>query len=253
MNSITQRIFVSSIAVSFLLRGHARATDIPTKQFHIAESYCKQGRLDEALKSLTESFEKGFPVPSDVFRFPDFQSLIRNDDARKKLNELLRAHARENSVRMVTTDEPGEPLIVNIIVHDPDGKPVPGAKVYVFHADDSGKYTPTSPTNEPNPRLFAYMKTEADGKIEFRTIRPGPYPERKDVTGDEKFVPRHIHFEVTAGGFADYKGQMIFDDDERVTEPWREWAKKLRNPIAHVTRDENRRRLVECQLILEQK
>lgn len=231
----------------------AVAADLPTKKFHIAEGYCKRGDFRQALESLQECFEKGFPVPSDVFRFPDFQSLIRNDDARKKLNDLLRQHARENSVRLVTTDEPGEPLIVTIMVRNREGKPVPGAKVYVFHADASGQYTPTLPMNEQNPRLFAYLKTGADGKIEFRTVRPGQYPERNDVSGDDKFVPRHIHFAVTALGFAEYKGQMIFDDDERVTGHWREWAKKLNYPIAHVTHDDSNRRLADCEFILERK
>ena len=53
--------------------------------------------------------------------------------------------------------------------------------------------------DEPNSRIFGYLRTGANGRYEFRTVRPSgysfPLPNR---TGDRALVPVHIHFIVSA-------------------------------------------------------
>jgi len=227
--------------------------NLASKKFNIAGGYAKRHDLRQALDTLRESFQLGYPVPSRVLEFPEFQPLLLDDEARKVLRELLRNHAREPSVNMVTTSEPGSPLVVSGFVRDADGKPVVGAKIHVFHADDGGRYTPSQAMNEPNARLFSFLVAGADGKFQFRTVRPGEYPERANATGDARLIPRHVHFEITAPGFANYGGQMIFDDDQRATDYWRDWAKKMRNPTAHVVQDLDGLRHASCEFILERK
>jgi len=55
--------------------------------------------------------------------------------------------------------------------------------------------------DEPNSRIFGYLRTGANGRYEFRTVRPSgysfPLPNR---TGDRALVPVHIHFIVSAEG-----------------------------------------------------
>jgi protocatechuate 3,4-dioxygenase beta subunit len=149
-----------------------------------------------------------------------------------RLKQVIRQHTCHASTILTRPDEPGEPLIVSGTVREAAGKPVAGALIYVFHTDAKGHYTPDRPMDEPNSRLFGYMKTGADGRYEFRTIRPGGYPQAP--------IPQHIHMIVTAAGYRDHKCrstcQLVFADDPRMTAEWQQWAKKDGNPVLSVTR-----------------
>ncbi|MGH7449776.1 MAG: hypothetical protein ACRENG_00370 [bacterium] len=152
-----------------------------------------------------------------------------------RLKEVIRQHTRHASTVLALPDEPGAPLIASGIVCDAEGKPVTGALIYVFHADAKGYYTPARAMDEPNARLFGYMKTGADGRYEFRTIRPGGYPKQP--------IPQHIHMLVTAAGYRDHRCrstcQLVFEDDPRMTAEWHKWAKEGGNPVLSVTRGQD--------------
>lgn len=93
-------------------------------------------------------------------------------------------------------DEPGERLIVTGRVLSPDGRtPAGGSRVGVYHTDASGVYG-THPTRA---RLSGWLTTDARGRFEIRTIRPGPYGR----------TPAHIHFII--GGNGGY--ELRFADD----------------------------------------
>jgi protocatechuate 3,4-dioxygenase beta subunit len=97
-------------------------------------------------------------------------------------------------------DEPGEPLIVSGTVYGVDGKtPIPDVLIYVYHTDAEGYYRKGSNSSD-NPRLKGWMKTNADGKYEFRTIKPGSYPGSRN--------PAHIHSKVTIPG----RGEQWIDE-----------------------------------------
>jgi protocatechuate 3,4-dioxygenase beta subunit len=89
--------------------------------------------------------------------------------------------------------------------------------------------------DEPNARLFGYMKTSTNGRYEFRTIRPGGYPKQP--------IPQHIHMLVTAAGYRDHRCrstcQLVFADDPRMTADWHQWAKEGGNPVLSVTRGQD--------------
>lgn len=90
------------------------------------------------------------------------------------------------------TGEPGERLIILGQVFAPDGvTPAPGVFVYAYHTDATGEYH-----NDPNThvaRLHGWAQTDPQGRFEFHTIKPGPYPGRA--------IPAHIHFHVWGGGY----------------------------------------------------
>jgi protocatechuate 3,4-dioxygenase beta subunit len=75
------------------------------------------------------------------------------------------------------------------------GEPVGGAWIEIWQADAAGHYRhPTAPETTPLDPLFrgfAAMRTDAAGRYEFRTVRPGPYGE-----GMLRRAP-HVHFQVT--------------------------------------------------------
>lgn len=85
-------------------------------------------------------------------------------------------------------NEPGEPMEISGIVYQKDGKtPAPNVIVYVYHTDNEGLYSKGAGEDcaRRHGHLRGWMKTDAQGRYRFVSIRPKPYPK-------EKFAA-HIH------------------------------------------------------------
>jgi protocatechuate 3,4-dioxygenase beta subunit len=90
---------------------------------------------------------------------------------------------------MTGPEEPGQPLIVTGTVYQSDGRtPAAGVELLVYQTDATGVYGNGPGSNEANARLRCRLKTDASGRYEVRTIRPGRYP-----TGGP---PAHVHIKV---------------------------------------------------------
>ncbi|MGH9883065.1 MAG: hypothetical protein ACRD6N_16640, partial [Pyrinomonadaceae bacterium] len=86
---------------------------------------------------------------------------------------------------IVSDKEPGEPLIVSGTIYSSDGRaPMAGINLYVYQTDATGRYSTTGGDNR-NTRIHGLMKTNAEGRYEFRTIKPVSYPNSN--------IPAHIH------------------------------------------------------------
>src|SRR2546423_6069061 len=107
-------------------------------------------------------------------------------------------------------NEPGEPLIITGKVFQPDGKtPAEGMVLWIYHTDRTGYYNEQDDAS--HPRLNGWMKIGADGKYEFRTIRPGAYPHRS--------TPAHIHAVVYGSGYSERAiDDFWFKDDPRIND-----------------------------------
>ncbi len=115
-------------------------------------------------------------------------------------------------IKMVSEAEPGEPLIISGTIYGPDGvKPLDGARLNVYHTDARGYYSDQDGNGrEPQPRLKGWMKTNADGRYEFRTIKAAPYPGGGN--------PAHIHASLSAPGFAESRVEEYwFEGDRYIT------------------------------------
>lgn len=121
-------------------------------------------------------------------------------------------------VSLAAADEPGERLIVSGRVVGPDGKtPVAGASVYVYQTDKDGIYS--KPVNDSRtPRLRAHLSSDAEGRYEYSTIKPGSYPDTRN--------PAHIHYVVKASGYRERVFEIVFENDPLVTERIRADAAK---------------------------
>lgn len=87
--------------------------------------------------------------------------------------------------------EPGERLVISGQLFAPDGKtPAGGVIVYAYQTDTTGLYH-----NDENriARLHGWAKSDAQGRFELRTIKPGPYPGRTTAA--------HIHLHAWGGGY----------------------------------------------------
>src|SRR5215203_2785773 len=116
--------------------------------------------------------------------------------------------------RAAPTAEPGAPLHVSGVVVDADGAPVPGASLYAYQTDHEGYYSVKPESNNRNPRLKVFLRSDARGTWAFDTIRPGSYPDSR--------APAHIHFEVSAPGHAPRLFEIVFEGDPFVTPEMRQ-------------------------------
>jgi len=102
---------------------------------------------------------------------------------------------------------PGEPTFYMGRVTDVDGKPLAGALLDVWSGDGDGKYD-VQLSAEPTMRARGRLRTDAEGRYWFWSIRPNYYPVPDDgpvgdmlrATGRNINRPGHIHMMVSAEG-----------------------------------------------------
>lgn len=125
--------------------------------------------------------------------------------------QKLRPTQVDSTGRIAPESEPGTPLVIHGRAFAADGTtPLANAVVFAYHTDRHGLYDQRS-AGPHSWRLKGWAKTGSDGRFEFRTIRPGAYPENSP--------PAHVHFTFfTADGSRYHAGELQFDDDTLVTE-----------------------------------
>jgi protocatechuate 3,4-dioxygenase beta subunit len=116
--------------------------------------------------------------------------------------------------RLPDASEPGKPLGINGVVYKQDGKtPAAGVVIYVYHTDQTGIY-PTRGDEKGWAKRHGYirgwMRTNDKGEYKFVTLKPAPYPGRKD--------PAHIHVTIKEPDKNEYWiDEYLFDDDPLLT------------------------------------
>ena len=126
--------------------------------------------------------------------------------------------ARISSVeRIAPVAEPGVPFTVHGVVLDPAGKPAPAVEVLAYHTDVGGLYAAAGAADPW--RLKGWAVTDAQGRFEFRTIRPGPYP------GNQ--LPAHIHLIMSTACCGKQIAEVMFDDDPIATKEVRARMKDI--------------------------
>ncbi len=113
-----------------------------------------------------------------------------------------------------------EVLFMQGTVYDQQGKPLPGAKVEVWHANLMGNYSFFDQSQSPfNLRRTIYA--DAQGRYQFRSIMPKGYgcpPDGStqhllDLLGRHGQRPAHIHFFISAEGQRQLTTQINIDGD----------------------------------------
>lgn len=98
---------------------------------------------------------------------------------------------------LLEPDLPGAPLLVAGYVYSTDCRPIAGALLDFWHADDAGVY------DNEGFRLRGHQFTDDDGRFELETIVPGLYPGRT----------RHIHVKAQAANQPVLTTQLYFPDE----------------------------------------
>jgi hydroxyquinol 1,2-dioxygenase len=117
---------------------------------------------------------------------------------------------------------PGQPCLVSGRVLDLRGKPIAGALVETWQADEDGFYDVQKDTDGPQNR--GHLTTDANGNYSFWAVRPVAYPIPDDgpvgellrAGGRGPMRPAHIHFMVTAPGFSRLITHVFAAGDEHL-------------------------------------
>lgn len=109
----------------------------------------------------------------------------------------------------ISLDGKGEPVLVSGRVVDNDGKPIVGATLDVWQANEDGFYDVQQPGVQPAMNLRGIFTTDTEGRFWFRSAKPRYYPIPDDgpvgklliALGRHPFRAAHLHFIVEAPGY----------------------------------------------------
>lgn len=108
--------------------------------------------------------------------------------------------------------EPGHVLLITGRVWGLDTrKPIGGAVIDLWQANEQGRYNNDDPNNPPAEGVFinrCRIITDSSGGYEYETIHPGAYK-----TGPEKWRPPHVHYLIRARGYSTLVTQLYFEGD----------------------------------------
>jgi protocatechuate 3,4-dioxygenase beta subunit len=109
----------------------------------------------------------------------------------------------------------GERILVSGRVVEQDGRPVPHTLVEIWQCNAAGRYNHVSDTHDapldPNFLGAGRCITDADGRYQFISIKPGAYPWRNHYNA---WRPAHIHFSLFGPAYATrLVTQMYFPGD----------------------------------------
>ena len=122
----------------------------------------------------------------------------------------------------INLDHKGLPVFISGRVVDQDGKPIAGAELDVWMANDDGFYDVQQPGIQPDFNSRGRFITAEDGKFWFRAAKPRYYPVPTDgpvgemllALGRHPFRPAHIHFIVAAPGYEVITTHLFVRGDE---------------------------------------
>ncbi|MTI41859.1 intradiol ring-cleavage dioxygenase [Fulvivirga lutimaris] len=117
------------------------------------------------------------------------------------------------STTIADENEPGERLVLNGTVFNQDGTPAAGVLIYAYHTNLQGIYEKKGDETGNGKRhghLRGWVRTDAQGRYQFKTIKPAAYPSRSE--------PAHVHFTLSAADMPEYWiKSTLFDDDPLIT------------------------------------
>jgi protocatechuate 3,4-dioxygenase, beta subunit len=157
--------------------------------------------------------------------------------------------AMESQSQISNVNESGEPFVFEGVVYQADGKtPAPNVVLYAYHTNADGRYangSSESVWSRRHGRLRGWVRTGADGRYLFRSIKPAPYP--NDV------LPAHVHITVLEPERRPYWiDDIVFEGEFGVTKKYREsMIDKGGNGIVKARRSKDGTWWVTRDIILE--
>ena len=123
----------------------------------------------------------------------------------------------------IAAGAPGEPCFMAGRVVSVDGDPIAGALVEVWQADEDGFYD-VQYADLDRPRGRGHLRTDADGRFWFWSVKPEAYPipadgpvgELLEAGGRGPMRPAHVHFKIDADGFQTLITHVFVEGDRHL-------------------------------------
>ncbi|HZX74055.1 MAG TPA: hypothetical protein VFE57_06530 [Cyclobacteriaceae bacterium] len=200
----------------------------------VVTSHHALGQLKSEIERLENASKK---QPTQFSHYQDLDALLNaqyeklTKDDRTRIRTILN-NTNFSTINTYSSVERGSRIVIKGKVVDKNQSPIAGARIITFQTDASGSYAPsdsiTKRMSEPDSRLYGALRTDQHGNFEIHTVRPGAYP----MKYEGRFIPQHVHVNVSVQGFQPVALQMVFDDDPALKDNyWREWAKGLGFPV----------------------
>jgi protocatechuate 3,4-dioxygenase beta subunit len=165
---------------------------------------------NDTIKGISNKLSKGEISVSDVLSNKSYMQLHSVTSFR----EVIKQNATTKKISLVNEAEPGTRITVSGIILDASGRPQSGKLIYVYQTSSEGWYSDTAPHINQNEgdrrhaRIFGYLRTDAEGKFSFTTVKPKGYPHSD--------LPAHIHIEIEVDKNKYFISELLFDDDPRL-------------------------------------
>ena len=122
----------------------------------------------------------------------------------------------------INYDGKGEDAFIYGTVSDTEGKPINGAEIDVWQANDDGFYDIQQPDIQPEMNLRGVFTTKNNGKYWFRSVKPkhysiptdGPVGLMLSASGRHPYRPAHLHYIVSAKGFKPVVTHVFVKDSQ---------------------------------------
>ncbi|MSO67059.1 MAG: catechol 1,2-dioxygenase [Pseudolabrys sp.] len=215
------------IIASFIkhLHGFARDVRLTEEEFEKAVQYVAR------LGQMTDDKHNETVLMSGSLGFSALICLLNNGNngQTETTANLLGPFWRMNSLRtenggsIVRSPTPGPAIFVNCVVQDPNGKPIAGAEVDIWHSSTEGFYEQQDP-KQADMNLRGKFTTDAQGRFGFRSIKPEGYPiPDNGPVGDllragkrHNYRPAHLHFLIFKEGFKTLISQIYSSGDDKL-------------------------------------
>jgi hydroxyquinol 1,2-dioxygenase len=124
----------------------------------------------------------------------------------------------------ISQDSRGEPAVLMGRVLSVDGNAIPSALLDVWETNESGLYEQQDPA-QPEMNLRGRFRTDSEGRYKVVAIKPVSYPIPDDgpvgellrSLGRHPYRPAHVHFIVSAPGYAPVTTHLFVRGDPYLT------------------------------------
>lgn len=177
---------------------------------------------------ITDDKRQEFILLSDVLG-ASMQTITVNNQSYKSATEatVFGPFFTENAPEIpngggISGGAAGQPCWIEGSVTDTDGRPIPGARIEVWEADEEGLYDVQYADGRIAGR--AHLYSDAQGRFRFWGLTPTPYPIPHDgpvgrmlaATHRSPVRASHLHFMVTAPGYRTLVTHIFVEDDPQL-------------------------------------
>jgi catechol 1,2-dioxygenase len=207
------------------LHAFAREVRLTEREFEIGIDF-----LNRIGKATHDAHNEGM-LFSDAIGFSTLVCFQNNGQAgaMATASALLGPFWRKNSPRtenggsIVRSPTPGDALFADCRITDPQGRPLAGVEVDVWHSSPVGLYE-NQDESQADMNLRGKFATDAEGRFWFRSVKPAGYPvPTQGPVGDllaaqrrHPYRPAHLHVLAFKPGYKTLITQVFVREDEHL-------------------------------------